>query len=36
MQNVGDINFAKEKLKPAMDELAAIAELIKVNYHNEF
>jgi len=29
MQNVGDINFAKEKLKPAMDELAAIAELIK-------
>lgn len=29
MQNVGDINFAKEKLKPSMDELAAIAELIK-------
>lgn len=29
MQNVGDINFAKEKLKPTMDELAAIAELIK-------
>jgi histidine triad (HIT) family protein len=29
MQKVGDINFAKEKLKPAMDELAAIAELIK-------
>jgi histidine triad (HIT) family protein len=29
MQNVGDINFAKEKLKPSMDELAAIADLIK-------
>ena len=29
MQNVGDINFAKEKLKPSMDELAAFAELIK-------
>jgi histidine triad (HIT) family protein len=29
MQNVGDINFAKEKLKPSMDELAAIADFIK-------
>ena len=29
MQNVGDINFAKDKLKPSMDELAAVAEIIK-------
>ena len=29
MQNVGDINFAKDKLKPSMDELAAFAEIIK-------
>jgi histidine triad (HIT) family protein len=30
MQNVGDINFAKEKLKPATEELAAIAKQIKL------
>ncbi len=29
MQNVGDINFAKEKLKPATDDLLIIAEQIK-------
>jgi len=30
MQNVGDINFAKEKLKPATEELASIAKQIKL------
>ena len=29
MQTVSDINFTKEKLKPAMDELEAMANLIK-------